>query len=132
MITERGCIPRCAVRSGCRMPLPGELRRRGLRQDRRGTRQPNRLPPGETSKRRAVREADRRSLSPAGGIPRQARKKRDGPPQKPKSNQPQLIHRNNPVSRNHKMIQQMDVHHPQRLANQLRQINIRLTGPCQP
>ncbi len=48
------------------MPLPGELRRRGLRQDRRGTRRPNRSPPGGTSNRRGVREADRRSLSPAG------------------------------------------------------------------
>ena len=48
------------------IPLLGEFRRRGLRQDRRGTRQPNRLPPGGTSNRREVRAADRRSLSPAG------------------------------------------------------------------
>ena len=58
-------------------PLPGELRRRGLRQARRESRRPNRSPPGGTSKRRAVRAADRRSLSPAGVWARSAEKQKN-------------------------------------------------------
>ena len=61
---------------GAARPLLGELRRRGLRQDRRETRRPNRSPPGGTSNRRGVREADRRSLSLAGACrPRPAKSK---------------------------------------------------------